>query len=185
MASALLAVFLWLAAGQWSHAADQTALDREAFLRAIAEVETGGNSRAVGRRGERGMYQFGRTTWRQYTSRPHADAHNATVAHGIAVRHFDWLQAEIARSGRQPTAYLMAAAWNGGLGRVLGARMPSATRDYATRVSNLTVAFTPRVAPAAAPALLVAQEAPVVPVEPAPVAAPKVAPSRFSLAVIE
>jgi soluble lytic murein transglycosylase-like protein len=185
LGAVLLAAFLWLAAGNLSHAAGQQALDREAFLRAIAEVETGGNSRAVGRRGERGMYQFGRTTWRQYTSRPHSDAHIPVVAHGIAVRHFDWLQAELARNGRQPTPYLMAVAWNGGVGRAIGGRAPFATRDYATRVSNLTAMFQPKPAPLAAPAAVLADNPEPVSLLAAVPAQSQAPATRLGLAVLD
>jgi Transglycosylase SLT domain len=112
--------------------------EREAFLQAVAQVETGGNPRAVGRFGERGLYQFGRDTWRRYTSRSFYDAHSPAVAHEIAVRHFDWLYQRVVDEGRRPTPYIMAVAWNGGLGRALSGRMPKSTRDYAARVTNVS-----------------------------------------------
>lgn len=123
-------------------AAAQTAavVDRGAFLRAIAQVETGGNARAVGRQGERGMYQFSRTTWRLHTSQSFQNAHHPTISYAVAERHFEWLHAGLIRAGRQPTPYLMAAAWNAGLSRAVGGRLPASTRDYATRVTNIVVA---------------------------------------------
>ena len=123
------------------------AIDREGFLRAISEVETGGNSRAVGRAGERGMYQFRRQTWQQYTSRSFYDAHNPVVARTVASKHFDWLLEGFQRNGRKPSTYLMAAAWNAGFSRALSGRMPGSTRDYARRVSNIVAATTPQTIP--------------------------------------
>jgi soluble lytic murein transglycosylase-like protein len=118
-------------------------LDKESFLRAISEVETGGNSRAIGRAGERGMYQFSRQTWRQHTSRSFHDAHNPLVSKQIARMHFDWLEAGFRRNGRTPNSYMMAAAWNAGLSRTLSGRIPRSTVDYAKRVTNIVAATAP------------------------------------------
>jgi hypothetical protein len=126
-----------------AEAAPGSSIDRAAFLRAIAEVETGGNSGAVGRHGERGMYQFNRTTWRLHTSRSFHDAHIGAVSSEIAARHFSWIHEGLVKAGQQPTPYLMAAAWNAGLGRVTNGRLPSTTKDYAARVANI-VSATPR-----------------------------------------
>lgn len=113
-------------------------LDREAFLKAVAEVETGGNPRAIGRYGERGLYQFGRTTWARHSKRPFTDAHNPQIAHDVAVQHFVWLFNRLEANGTEPTAYRLAVAWNGGLGRAISGRAPKSTRDYARRVSMLS-----------------------------------------------
>lgn len=117
--------------------AEAAPMDREAFLKAVAEVETGGNTRAVGRLGERGLYQFNRPTWKRYTKRSFLDAHDPVIAHDIAVQHFIWLHARLTANGREPTDYQMAVAWNGGLSRALSGKFPRSTRDYARRVSTL------------------------------------------------
>lgn len=148
----LAAILVFAAAGNARTVHSQPDLDRDAFLAAIAEVETGGNARAVGRKGERGMYQFRSAVWRQYTRRSFFDAHNPTLSYYVAVKHFDWLYDGFRRNGRQPTPYLMAAAWNGGLTRVLSGRLPPSTRSYAERVSNIvSIAVAPRVASIEAP----------------------------------
>lgn len=158
---AVLASCAWLSAGPKGHAqeARDPVLDREVFLRAISEVETGGNSRAVGRAGERGMYQFRRQTWQQYTSRSFYEAHNPVVARSIAARHYDWLLDGFRRNGRTPSVYLMAAAWNSGLSRTLNGRVPKATRDYARRVSNIVSATVPPPNPANPRRLFIASSA--------------------------
>lgn len=143
-----------------SRAATPAPLDRDLFLRAIGEVETGGNPRAVGSRGERGIFQFSRRTWQQYTTRSFSEAHVPSVAIGVAERHFDWLHEGIVRNGREPTPYLLAAAWNAGLTRALSGNLPRATRDYALRVSNIVASLQPRprVTPALAPAAVPAAD---------------------------
>lgn len=119
-------------------------IDTETFLDAISQVETGGNPRAVGKKGERGMYQFSRQTWHQHSRRSFHDAHNPAVARAVAQAHFEWLVQGFQRNGRQPSAYLVAAAWNAGLSRTLTGRLPSSTRSYAQRVTNLVGAHPPR-----------------------------------------
>jgi hypothetical protein len=138
----LLSFAVWLAVPLVVDAQNGVAaLDRDVFLSAVAEVETGGNARAVGRRGERGLYQFTRATWQRHSSRPFAEAHNPTVAHSVAVQHFNWLRARLSANGREPTAYRMAVAWNAGLGRAISGAPPRSTRDYARRVSNLAAVW--------------------------------------------
>jgi len=122
---------------QGAVAASAQTFDREAFLKAVAEVETGGNPRAIGRFGERGLYQFGRATWTRHTKRAFVDAHDPAIAHDIAVKHFVWLYGRLEANGATPDAYRMAVAWNGGLGRAISGRAPKSTRDYARRVAVL------------------------------------------------
>jgi hypothetical protein len=132
-------------------------VERDAFLNAIAQVETGGNTRAIGRQGERGMFQFNRTTWRLHTKRAFQDAHDPQVAYSVAVRHYEWLFDGFVRNGREPTPYLMAAAWNAGLSRALSGRPPAATRDYARRVVNIvSISRPPQNRPAVQGGILVA-----------------------------
>lgn len=135
--------------------------DRDSFLRAVAEVETGGNPRAVGRRGERGLYQFSFGTWQRYTAQPFHSAHDPIIAHDIAVRHFEWLQDQLRAGGRKPTAFQLAVAWNSGLNRALSGRYPKSTRDYAGRVANLSEVYARSITrPSAGVAAMVASATP-------------------------
>ncbi|MBE2216471.1 MAG: lytic transglycosylase domain-containing protein [Opitutaceae bacterium] len=154
------ALALWMGTTGAAKAAQVDDLERHAFLHAIAEVETGGNARAIGRKGERGMFQFTRTTWRLHSQRAFADAHIPSVSFEIAARHYDWLYDGLLRNGRQPTPYLMAAAWNAGLGRVVNGQLPRSSRDYATRVVNIVSVTKPSipVAIAVEPAILIASD---------------------------
>lgn len=155
-----LAAAVWMGSSQILSAAEAVDTERETFLRAVAEVETGGNARAIGRRGERGMFQFTRTTWRLHTRRAFADAHIPSVSFDVAARHYDWLYDGLLRNGRTPTPYLMAAAWNAGLGRVVSGQLPRSSRDYATRVTNIVSVTKPSipVANVIEPVILIASD---------------------------
>lgn len=142
-------LFFGLASGGTLEAANTSQAERDAFLRAIAEVETGNNPRKVGRLGERGPYQFRLATWRQHTSRPFREAHSPAVAHAVASRHYDWIIRTLERQGRPVTPYLIAAAWNSGVTRVSSGRIPPAARDYAQRVVNLASMWSPEIRAAA------------------------------------
>jgi len=154
------ALVLWFGGTERASAAELNDMDRDTFLRAIAEVETGGNARAIGRKGERGMFQFTRTTWRLHSQRAFADAHIPSVSFAVAARHYDWLVDGLVRNGRQPTPYLLAAAWNAGLGRVVNGQLPRSSRDYASRVVNIVSVTKPSipVAMAVEPAILIASD---------------------------
>jgi hypothetical protein len=111
-----------------------------AVLLAIAEIETGGNPHRVGRHGERGMYQFRRTTWRQHTRRDFRLAHHPDVSAEVARQHYDWIVRELVAAGYEGTPYQVALVWNAGLNRFLSGQAPRQSRDYAHRVSNLVYA---------------------------------------------
>ena len=112
-------------------------IDPTHVLRAIAEVETRGNPRRVGRLGERGMYQFRRETWRQHTAEDFRRAHHPEISTTVARRHYDWILRELRNRGHEGTPYEVALAWNAGLSRVLTGKVPSRSRLYAERVANL------------------------------------------------
>lgn len=108
------------------------------FLYAIRVVESGNRyyDCPTGSHGEQGPYQFRREVWRQYT---HASFWQARteLADQVALRHYSWLVHRLREAGRLPTAWAIAAAWNGGIDAVLTGRLSPATRSYATRVTNL------------------------------------------------
>jgi soluble lytic murein transglycosylase-like protein len=45
------------------------------FLESIAQVESGMNRKAIGKAGERGMYQVGRDAWKDAEERLKAEGH--------------------------------------------------------------------------------------------------------------
>jgi len=132
-------------------AQSRAAQQREDFLYAIRMVESGGNYNCpAGRYGEQGPYQFRREVWQQYTQAPFAQARTA-LADEVALEHYQWIVTRLRNRGLTPSAWRIAAAWNGGVESVVSGRVSRAARSYATRVVNLVedqqairIAMTPR-----------------------------------------
>lgn len=122
-------------------AAETGSVDKDSFLKAVAQVESGNDPRAVGRMGERGVFQFRKDTWKQYTKRSFFKAHDRSVSYQVALKHYEWLYDGFIRNGYKPTPYLMASAWNSGLTRTLSGKAPSSTRNYARRVATIASDF--------------------------------------------
>lgn len=116
-----------------------------AFLMAVAEVESGHNRKAIGKAGERGMYQVGKAAWDDASASLKAQGHysfpwskwrDATAQDMIAAQHLRTLRERFHRAGlTNPTPEQLALAWNLGFGaaRERGFR----PNDYAFRVANL------------------------------------------------
>jgi hypothetical protein len=117
------------------------ASERWATLEAIHQLENPRNSDAPGAFGELGPYQFREATWRTYTSAPFAQALDRHISDAVAVKHYNWLKAELERRGLEATPYRIALAWNGGMGAALSGNPPAAAADYAWRAANLAAEF--------------------------------------------
>lgn len=117
-------------------------------LSSLAQIESGGNANAVGRKGERGIYQFGRAAWTD-ACRILGCAHkfktvlNETIASRHAAALFSSLKSRLAATlERIPTNAENYCAWNLGLTgfKRRGFRVdqcPRSTRDAAERFANL------------------------------------------------
>jgi len=128
------------------------ASDRWETLRAINWVENPTNQTHVGRYGELGPYQFRPATWRMHTDKPFSLAVNRAAADEVAVQHYEWIKRTFERAGVEPSAFNIAMAWNCGVDAVLAGRVPSASYNYAERVTNLVDALKARSQPIAAEA---------------------------------
>lgn len=100
-----------------------------------------------GKLGERGPYQFRRSTWRMHTSSSFDLAENREVANTIAKRHYVWIEATLRANGIEPSPYNVALAWNAGVNAVIRRRAPAVSHDYATRVLNVAGTILDRKAP--------------------------------------
>jgi len=132
------------------------AADRWETLRAINWVENPTNQTHLGRYGELGPYQFRPATWRMHTAKPFSLAVQRAAADEVAVKHYEWIRHAFEQAGVDPTAFNIALAWNCGVDAVLGGRAPSASYNYAERVSNLVEVFKQN----ARPAMVQEKEAP-------------------------
>ena len=115
------------------------------LLESIAMVESGQNRKAIGKAGERGMYQVGRDAWKDAEERLKAEGHyrfpwskwrDATAQDMVAASHLRWIRANFVRVGKpDPTPEQIAIVWNlGWSGAVARSFRPN---DYALRVGNL------------------------------------------------
>lgn len=90
-----------------------------------------------GKLGERGSYQFRRSTWRMHTSSSFDLAENREVAYTVAKRHYVWIEAQLKANGIESSPYNVALAWNAGVNAVIRGKVPDVAYDYATRVLNI------------------------------------------------
>jgi hypothetical protein len=117
------------------------AADRWETLRAINWVENPTNQTKVGRFGELGPYQFRPATWRMHTDKPFRLAIQRQEADEVAVKHYEWIKRVFEAAGVEPNPFNIALAWNSGVDSVLSGRVPSASYNYAERVTNLVETF--------------------------------------------
>jgi hypothetical protein len=116
-----------------------------AFLSAVAEVESGHNRKAIGKAGERGMYQVGKEAWDDASARLKAQGHyafpwskwrDATAQDMVAASHLRWIRANFHRLGMtNPTPEQLALVWN--VGWTAARERAFRPNDYAFRVANL------------------------------------------------
>lgn len=140
--------------------------DTDAVLRGIRIVETQDQLHPPrGKLGERGPYQFRRSTWRMHTSSSFALAENREVSNTVAKRHYAWIEEQLASRGVDTNPYNVALAWNAGVNAVIRGSAPAVARDYARRVINIASTF---VAEAAEPAPKPAWQPPTITVDEAP-----------------
>ena len=115
------------------------------LLESIAMVESGQNRKAIGKAGERGMYQVGRDAWKDAEERLKAEGHyrfpwskwrDATAQDMVAASHLRWIRANFKRVGKpDPTPEQIAVVWN--LGWSAAVARSFKPNDYALRVGNL------------------------------------------------
>jgi hypothetical protein len=118
-------------------AAQARASERWATLEAIHQLENPRDTELPGSCGELGAYQFREQTWRMHTAAPFSRALDRRSSDAVAVKHYDWIKAELERRGFDATPYRVALAWNGGIKAVLDRHPPASVADYATRAANI------------------------------------------------
>lgn len=113
------------------------ASERWATLEAIHRLENPWDSEVPGSYGELGAYQFREQTWKMHTQAPFSRALDRRSSDVVAVKHYDWIKAEIERRGLVATPYRIALVWNGGIRALVGDNPPASAVDYATRAANI------------------------------------------------
>jgi hypothetical protein len=117
------------------------ATERWATLEAIHQLENPRDSDLPGNLGELGAYQFREQTWKMHTAAPFRRALDRRSSDAVAVKHYDWIKAELEKRGITVTPYMIALAWNGGIKAVLEGHPPAPAVDYASRAANLALYF--------------------------------------------
>ncbi len=117
------------------------ASERWATLEAIHQLENPGNTDLPGALGELGPYQFREGTWKMHTAAPFSRALDRRSSDAVAVKHYEWIKAELERRGIAATPYRIALAWNGGIRAVFVDHPPAVAVDYASRAANLAAYF--------------------------------------------
>jgi len=116
-----------------------------AFLEAVAQVESGMDRKAIGKAGERGMYQLKKAAWDDANALLESEKHfhfqwsqwrNPTAQDMIAAAHLRILRQRFKADGYStPTPEQLALAWNRGYE---GAKSWNfSPNGYALRVANL------------------------------------------------
>lgn len=122
-----------------------------ALVRAITEVESGGNPRAVGGNGERGLMQIKLDTWREVTARrfgeriPFTRAFEPQLNQQVGLAYLQQLAARLAAEKskhKDDFLALLVAAYHRGPNHLKARgystrRMSAQARDYVQRVMNL------------------------------------------------
>lgn len=105
---------------------------------AIAEVETGNRSMAIGRHGELTEYQFRQGTWEQHSDVPFKEATKDPEEVKRVFRvHIRWIRTSLVILEKEPSVSNIAIMWNAGYGNFLHGTIPDSTLDYSMRVENL------------------------------------------------
>ena len=122
-----------------------SAREEATILECIAMVESGQNRKAVGKAGERGMYQVGKAAWDDANERLKKEGHHhfqwskwrdATAQDMIAAAHLRIIRERFASRGiHSPSVEQLALVWNVGWTAAVERRF--ALNVYAERVGNL------------------------------------------------
>lgn len=97
------------------------------FLKALALVESGGNPRAVGSAGERGVFQVS----------PAVAAEVGGYGERAVRREIARIECALLHMGVDPQPFNVYLAYNAGLGAVQRGQVPVVTYRRATRLVNL------------------------------------------------
>lgn len=120
-------------------AAIPPAVDLSRMLLALSRIENPAQDvRAVGPRGERGLWQMKESTWKDTTGWPFSLATDPAVSRCVARTRLIFCECELQKAGISVSVRNMALCWREGLSAVINHKFqPKAVRDYAIRVENV------------------------------------------------
>ncbi|MSR64225.1 MAG: lytic transglycosylase domain-containing protein [Verrucomicrobiae bacterium] len=126
-------------------------IDYSALVRAITAVESGGNPRAIGQAGERGLMQIKLETWREVTKKefgtrvPFARAFEPELNQQVGLAYLEHLTGQLSQNRdklKDTMLPILVAAYHCGPGSVESVgyslqRLSPQVREYVDRVLNL------------------------------------------------
>lgn len=112
-------------------------------LEAVKEIESGGDPRAVGSSGERGLYQIMPITLREYNNHHQRDFTSEDLFDpGINYKIAKWyikirIPEMLKHYDKRVTVKNILWAYNAGISNVVDGAMPQSTRDYINKYFSL------------------------------------------------
>lgn len=127
---------------------NNTNIERRDFYRAVVRVESTDNPSAVSKAGARGLMQIMPETWKDLTESPYDRAFDAEENVKAGVKYLGQIENYLSTRivgwevfSESKRLELIAAAYNGGMGRLVRekgmiSKMPEETRDYVRKVMS-------------------------------------------------
>jgi hypothetical protein len=116
----------------------QPPINNELLLKAIAATENW-DGESVGAAGERGPWQMLPSTWAMYSDSPFPRTRwewHSAEANRVLHMHASWIRDQMDKKHLKRTAWVFAAFWKGGYGRVMNNRLRTVDKAYADRAQN-------------------------------------------------
>lgn len=112
-------------------------IDLDAYRQALSAVESNNNPKAIGLRGERGLFQIRPTTWALFTTKSFHLAFDPDTSWETCRRILTSYAQQLHDARHPVTPYYLALAYNSGPTAVTIHRTSNASQNFADRVRNL------------------------------------------------
>ena len=120
-----------------------------AFFQALADIESGGNDRAVGKKGEVSAFQILPSMWKSYSESPCTPYHTQRKDKSICVArkiNSNNTMTYKKDTGQMPQVFDMYVMWNYGVTKYRKlkydrTKLPKQIKDRATRFLNILITY--------------------------------------------
>jgi hypothetical protein len=117
------------------------------ILKALGQIESGGDDSIVGRLGERSRYQILKATWKECSNKPFSFAYHKDIASNAAATYLNILSNNYyVATLRRPSELDLYVMWNWGFSNYRNIKFnyikaPAIVRDAAERFTNLVYQY--------------------------------------------